>query len=164
MATPIVEQVAAALATTVATVTTGNGYNYTIHTVRRWSRNNVKVEDIKPHLYCRIEQDQPELVQLIASNPPVMELSYTFHVQVFISPSEEDQTAIDTYRNTVWGDVVKAVMTETYAGNDLQTLVREWRVEAPTYFESADGSYDGVDCQFTAFIRTSETDPFTQRS
>lgn len=163
MSTPIVEQVAAALQTAVATVTTANGYNYTIHTVTRPSRKTVKEEDIRPHMYCRIERDTPDLVQTLASNPPILELAYVFHVFVFISPSENDHTSIGTYQETIWADVVKAVAAEFDAGNSLDTLVREWAVLPPQNFESESGSYDGIDIRFQAIIRTNETDPFTQR-
>lgn len=160
MSTPIIEQLASALVTRVQGVTTDNGFNYTLSEVVRPSRQGFNPR----HLLAVVMQEDPEELVQEQGNPPIVQFDYTFSVAVFIVPSDDDTTSLDTYANVLWADVVKRVADDfdsTTAGS-IGMLAYNWRVLPMVRFDEEDG-YFGVVARFVATVRVSETDPYTQR-
>lgn len=160
MSTPIVEQIGSALVTLVQGVTTTAGCNYTLAEVVRPSRKGFDPR----HLLAVVMQEEPNEAENENGNPPILTLEYTWRVDVFIIPSDDDETALDTYANQLWADVTKIVgsaFTVTTAGT-IGALAYNWRVNPPERFLEDDGFF-GVSARFTAVVRVSENDPYTQR-
>lgn len=160
MPTPIVEQVGSALVTLVQGITAANGYSYPVAEVVRPSRKGFDPR----HLLAVVMQEEPESAVDENGNPPILTLDYTWRVDVFIIPSDDDETSLDTYCNTLWADVVKRVssgFSDATAGS-IGMLAYNWRVLPPERFLEEDGFF-GVAARFQSIVRVSETDPYTQR-
>lgn len=161
MADPIIEQVAAAVKTAVETVTTANGYTYTICEVTRETKAGWNPR----HLSALVSQDFTEETFYEAGNGTLLTYPVVFSVIVAVMPPDDDQTSLDRYLNFLMADITKAV-TENW---DVKTpgtiggLVYTWSVLAPIKFTPDAGGFDGIACNFIARIRVEETDPYTQR-
>lgn len=156
MPEPIIEQVAAAMLTRVATVTTANGYFYTLDAIRPGRRNaNPR------HLGAEVWIESPEPVGLSEGNGVIQDIDWNFAVVVYVANTNDDDTPLDRYLTRVWADVVKAVALGYAQGAALDLLAWNWRVNPPLFDVSDE--FDVVIASFTATVRTSESDPYTQR-
>jgi hypothetical protein len=154
MTEPISEQIAQALKTTLEGVTEAAGYSVTIAQVVRPTRTN---QDLRGgHLTAMLLQDDPERADSDA-------LGFTEWLQVFgavvcLSPSEDDDTPIETYANRVIADVQKAWLADGTVGG----LAIAMEPMAPETYIAADGSAVFVAVRVQVHYRHLELDPYSQ--
>lgn len=160
MAYPIIEQLAQAVVTAIATVTIENGYANDL-TVIRESRAGANPQ----HLLAIVMQDYDGETVVIPSNPPILEIPVVFTVAVIVTPDDDDDTAVDQLLNQAWADVTKAMTAgwDTDTAGTIGGLAREWTVLTPERFGPDQGAFDGILCPYRAIVRVSENDPYTQR-
>lgn len=147
---PVSELIARNILTTVAGITTANGYSFNL-TAQRHTRAG----DKRLHLNAIVTQDDPREV----ADPKVYntyEWTLPFHIGVFIVPLPNDTTAIDTYVNVIKADVEKALMVDLYrGGNALNTEIK------PSITVSEEGlEYDLLVINVEVNYRTSAYDPY----
>lgn len=160
MADPIIEQLAAAVVDEVNNVTEANGYNVTLSGVVRDTRKGHSPR----HLLAVIRQDYDEEAGFEQGNPVIVTIPVVWLVNVYVTPSDHDTTAIDRLLNFVWADVTKAITANWNNGTSpIDTLAYGWSVMAPQAFEAGDGSYQGITCRYRSLVRVNENDPYTQR-
>ena len=147
---PVIELIAQNVLATIAGITEAAGFNYNL-TAQRHTRAGDKIK----HLNAVIVQESPRKAhdkKVYNTN----EWLLTFGVGVFIIPTEEDPTAIDTYVNIVRSDVEKAVMVDRYrGGNALDTKILPAEIVAEEGLE-----YDLIVINVEVNYRTSELDPY----
>lgn len=147
--TPVSELIARDVLTTVASVTTGHGYNYTLSASR-----HSRAGDKRQHLNAVIVQHDPREV----SEPKIYntkEWWLPFAIGIYIMPDETDTTPIDQYVNVIRADVENALMADRYRSNNaLDTQVR-----APT-IDVIEGIADLLIVNVEVNYRTSELDSY----
>jgi len=149
MALPVIELIAQNLLQTVAGITEGAGFNYTL-TAQRRTRAGVKRE----HLNAVIVQDNPRAPR-DPKVPNTNEWDLTFAIGVFVIPTETDQTSIDTYVNLITSDVQRAVMKDRYrGGNAMVTRIIPMELAPEEALE-----YDMAVVNVEVNWRASELDP-----
>ena len=145
---PVSEMIAVDVFDTVSEVTTQNGFNYTLAVAR-----HMKTGDKRTHLSALIVQDDPH--EVTNENYNTREWLLPFSIGVYLIPTDNDATPIDTYVNLVTADVQKALMIDRYrGGNALDT-----KIKAP-HLITEEGSFDLVLIQVEVSYRTAEIDPY----
>lgn len=162
MADPIIEQLALAVLDEVSTLTTASvDYNTVLCDVVRDTRKGHNPR----HLLAVIRQDYGDEAGIEhGQGIPIVTIPVTWIINVYVTPSDRDQTAIDRLLNFAWADVTKALSANWNDGTSpIDTLAYGWSVLAPQAFESGDGSYQGIACRYQSLVRVEENDPYTQR-
>jgi len=162
MSTPISEQIAAKLLTTVATVTTANGYNQDLSALRPTRYGGFSVKD-KLALVQQLEPvEDPD--NSVSGNPGAKAWIHPFVIDVFAVPSEQAETAIDTQLNTMRADVEKALMNALPPfGTDFDSLAYNAHIGDPEFLADEDGAFEFVRIIVEIHYRTDETDPYQAR-
>jgi hypothetical protein len=98
-----------------------------------------------------------------AGNPPVVARDLPAIVRGIVKPSDSETTAVDTYKNRFWAEIVKAAcdadLWHQWGGLAINTVVGE--VEGYT---AEDGSVSGVQVTLLITFRTDENNPFNVRA
>jgi len=158
MSEPIVEQIAVDLVTVLETVTTANGYHYSLADVKRPTAGN---DDGPGHLVAVLTQDDPDEDEELShpGNPAADAWEQPFEVEIFVSTSEDAAEAIDTVLNRLAADCAKAIMADPQRSE----LALDTRMLPPRYYRSIDGGYEIVTVRPAVRYRTDEDDPYTAR-
>lgn len=149
MSYPVVERISQSLLDTLNSVKVSNGYNYDL-VVERPTRKGYQAE----HLRAYLEQDNPDEAPIDAYNK--IGWSHGYSVVVFLLPTQEDDTPTDTYTNTVWADIAKALMSNPQLGG----LAEDIKILAPTYFTDVAGELAGFTFHFAVLYRTALDNPY----
>ncbi|QNN23528.1 hypothetical protein HED60_15005 [Planctomycetales bacterium ZRK34] len=162
MPTPIKEQIAALLLSTVAGVTEANGYNYTLSAMRPTRYGKFSIEDKLALVQQLDPEEDPE--NSVAGDPGAKAWIQPFIVDVFAVPSEKSTDAIDTQLNVMCADVEKALMAALPPfGTAFDELAFNASIAPPEFMAKADGSCEWVRVIVEISYRTDETDPYTAR-
>lgn len=153
MSEPIVEQIAAKIATQLATVTTGNGYQQSVASV------------IRPTRYTVPPTPTDRMVVLTQLDPSVIDGPHMFStwrqpfaIDLFLRPSDTSTTILDLLANRFRSDVEKAIMAKrTWDGLAIDT-----RIDAPQSWIRLDDNFEGVTVNISVDYRTKELDPYDQ--
>lgn len=99
----------------------------------------------------------------LPGNPPAQAWDMEVIVAGLVKPSDTDTTAIDTFKNRFWAEIVKAAANDTdwhtWSGNAIDTSVN-----AVEEYTSDDGSFAGVKVTFNIIFRCDENNPFNSRN
>jgi hypothetical protein len=99
MSEPIAEQIMAALRTRVATY---RATTFRSSKIATWQPKNNTI-----HVFQEGIDDNPAID--CPGNPPAKGYTLNAVAAVILKPSDTDATAIDTYKNRSWAEVVKAI-------------------------------------------------------
>lgn len=162
MSTPINEQIAAKILTTVAGVTTAAGYNHTLSAIRPTRYGGFSVVDKLAVIQQLEPEEDPE--NHVAGDPGAKAWVQPFLIDVFAIPSERSDDPIDTQLNTMRADVEKALMAALPPfGADFDSLAYNAHIRAPQYLAEQHGAFEFVRVIVEVHYRTDETDPYTAR-
>lgn len=96
-------------------------------------------------------------------NPPATAWDMPVIVACVLKPSDKDTTAIGTYKNRFWAEIVKAVATgdnwHNFGGLAIDTHISDIEDHLDD-----DGAFAGIQVVVNVLFRTSENDPFTVRA
>lgn len=154
MATPIIEDIAANLLTTINGVTTGNGFNQTI-VCKRPGRVDYDTEAAGDDLEDLVYQTSRERI-----DGPFNLYSWRqgFDIVVFALNDDGSSTTIDTRLNQIAEDISKAVRVDITRGdNAIQTDISQ-----VAFGEVDDGSISVVAIEVMIDYRVLKSDPFTK--
>ena len=153
MTEPLIERIALNLATTLATVTTANGYHQDVADVIRPTR---LADDGLVDRRVLLGQGEPSEAE--DSSEAFKTWLQPFPAVLYVRPSEKDSTPVDTLVNRFRTDVEKAVMVDqTRGGLALDTLVRAYENVL-----SEDGALGGVVVHVEVLYRHRVEDPNDQ--
>lgn len=153
MSLSILEQIAANVASTIAGVTTSNGYTHDLTTYRP-SKAIQTVKDYTAYVtLAAVDRDDTKFT-------PYQHAQWLAHFEVLIGtmPQEGDTTAIGTYQNSIRADVEKALMVDPFRnGLALDTLLMGGET-----LDQDNGGFDGLLIRFDVRFRTLIADPYSQ--
>jgi len=147
---PIVELIAQNVATTLATVTTANGYQY-----------NLAVE--RPHRRDQLPRLRDQLVIPYMGDPLVQDgpLSKTQYQQPFFIlffAAVASGSQVETKVNRITADIIKALMVDrTRGGYAIDTMAGEW-----AEFDDVPAGMDGRVVQIDVQYRVQQNNPYNQ--
>jgi len=157
MPTPRVELIAQNIATTLATITTDNGYNQDV-TVTRPAMNNANTVRGDDHLVLVFRDAER------TENPPHgrMEWRQGFSVGIIKRLDGDDTTPIDQQFLTVAADVMKALRTDYKRGTDSggNPLAIQTDMVGLAWDIAEQGDINSLSVDFIVQYRTDENDPF----
>lgn len=158
---PVVERIAQAVATRLATVTTANGYQVELADVVRPLRRG---DYVPQDSLCVLEQlspfDAPDGDYLMG-NEPARVWVQPFLITLYVQPDETDTTPVDTRVNLIRSEVERAVMAGDGTWGSL--ALGNTHLAGADYIDSADGSYSGVQITLEITYRVPQSDPYTVR-
>lgn len=152
MPTSVLENITANVLATLATITTANGYTYTLSAEREKRYGNTPKDKL-----VVVKQGDPQPLP----DSPGMALQwsqpYYLDIHVQIPEDQNDSLIPSTVLNAICADIHKALLVDRTRGNfSLDTQIaasQEWLVQQ--------GDFDGRTFNFNVNYRTLETDPFT---
>jgi hypothetical protein len=153
MSEPIAEQIMAALRTRVATY---RATTFRSSKIATWQPKNNTI-----HVFQEGIDDNPAID--CPGNPPAKGYTLNAVAAVILKPSDTDATAIDTYKNRSWAEVVKAI-TSVHLWHNWSGLAINTDLGQMEDFTGDDGSAAGVMVRLAIHFRTDENDPFVARS
>jgi len=149
MATPIIEQIAAAIKTALdALVTAGSASK-----AERPLRSGMPSSPQDKHLVL-MQGDASEVEDGAIGHKTWMQ---PFAIDCFVRPSDSSTTPVDTAINTLRADVEKALRDDpTWGGLAIDTIIRD-----PEGFLAGEGT-EGVRVNADVHFRHLEDDPYSQ--
>lgn len=161
MSTPIPEEIISRVATRLALITTGNGYNQTVTVLRPLRLNDDLPGDYR--LVLGIGDHQPAPEHDRPGNPPAVAYNLTILIEGEVRLSDSSTTTIDAAAMTLQADVVKAL---TNAANWYQWggFSIDSKLTGTGINRSGDGGSAGFTFSLVVLYRCSETDPYTVRA
>ncbi len=153
MSTPIIESIAANIATTVDGVKISAGYNQTLHAVR--PKRLTFLQDGWDNGDVVILQEESE-----QTDEPTMYRQWKqyFLLAAFVVDSESATTPIDTRLNQVAADIEKAIMVDRRRGNS--TYVADTRIEDREFWYDPEARSSGVSLRVSVTYRYPDGDPY----
>jgi len=149
---PVAERIMQAVRTRMAAYTSA----YRSSHVATWQPKDLTIHVYQGEIVRNEEMGCP-------GNPPATAWDMTAIVAGIVKPSTTETTAVDTYKNRFWAEIVKAApladLWHTWGGLAYDTQVND--VEDYT---SDDGSAAGVKVSMVIRFRTSENDPYAVRA
>jgi len=116
MSTPILETIAEFIKDAIAEITTGNGYNQTLTSIR--PRRIHITDQINRDLQVVVTQGSPEIFQRVVADNHVVTWRQPFICEAVAVDSDDAATAIETRLNQICADMQKKlVIDETCDGN-----------------------------------------------
>jgi len=161
MATPISEQIAAKIATRLAGITVGNGYELTVSEVARPLRydgfrpQNNQLIVTQGNLTRNDELSAP-------GNPPRTAYGLEFTIAGLLMPTESSTSKIDELRNTFAADVIKCICTPAASWHNWDTLAIDSTISQVDNITTEETS--GFKLSLTIVFRVTENDPYTART
>lgn len=155
----ILERLAKAIMTQLATISVANGYGHTPKSVSRLTMALVEVGSVEDtEIYLCQEPETESLSPMgeereIAErdeNSPMRCLRQTFSIACFVRPKKGDATPIDTYTNNRVADVEKCIAAAdpTWGGLAMGTFIRPQVRFIPSE-EGYFGGYCVIDIDYT---------------
>lgn len=164
MSTSIPELIADELVTRLETITSGNGYPFSVPSVDRIIRG---ARDWRPrNLGLAVEQAIEARNQALdhEGNPAAIGYSLAFNIHAFVRQSDNNTATPDqTTENALVAAIKKAVAgtSDWHQFND-NAIDADWSATRP--FTTSEGDHCGVTLTLTVHYRISETDPYTSRA
>jgi hypothetical protein len=154
MATAIVEQIAQAIATQLATITTDNGYALTVSEVLRPTRLGIDVSPDHYGIVLLAGQRQRETEYDRMGNPPAIAWRQTWSLDLCLRVSDDSTTPIDQLAHAFETEVIQAVFADrTWGGIALDT-----QYSGVEYLPAGE-AYEGMTLLIDTIYRTEEDDP-----
>lgn len=153
MTTPIVEQIAENLKTTVAGITVANGYNQTLTPIRPKRNDWSDVAPVNGMVLISQDDDAPVDNAALSS----IQFAQEFMMDCIVLDSDAVATSIDTRINQVKSDIRKAVMVDPTRGG----LAIDTVIGPSAKFDDGNG-LTGITVTCIIVYRTNLTDPYTQ--
>jgi len=154
MSTPIVEYIAANIATAISAITTGNGFNQTLTAVRP---TRVDWQDVTPenNMVLIVQEDDSPASE---THSPTALWVQTFVLGALVYDSKDAGTALDTRRNQVRSDIRKKLMEDrTRGGYAFNTIIT-----GSANMEDEEGLNIGVIVTVDVHYRILTNDPYTK--
>ena len=148
---PIVEQIAQAIEARLKTITTDNGYQFTVAGVARPTREG----GYKPRdKLLVLQQENPEE----ADDQPAMYRQWwqPWRIDLYVKPPDKSITPIDQTVNIYRAEVEKALLTDRTFGG----LALDARIRPQIDWETVDGAFEGTSIMLAVLYRHLETDPY----
>lgn len=153
MPEPVVEQIMAKVRSRMAVVFT-NAYRST--RIGKWQPKDLVVNVYQGTLEPNAELSCP-------GNPPAQAYDLEAVVAGIVKPSDSNTTAIDTFKNRMAADIVKAA-TDASLWHQWDGLAVNTTIGPAEDYTEETGGLAGVMVRFTITYRTAENDPYTVRS
>lgn len=148
MADCILELISKNILSTLRTVTTLNGYTYTINPSRHSQHGDkpsnlaVIIHQTDPRLGSDETYDKYEWIQ-------------PYDLEIYVIQDQTDTTPSDEILNAVWADIYKALSIDhTRGGYAIDTTIQQ-----PQYFRNIDGAFEGLTFVCEVQYRTDRLDP-----
>jgi len=156
MSYPVIEQVSQAIQTLIEGVTVDNGYNVTVSAVYRPTKiGGVRLRDKSVIL----ELDGKDLDTDGPDGWKTWWVNYS--LSCLISPSDNDETPVDTYIAEFASDIEKALVGhEQFVGLITNGTVMDSEVVDGTTIDSMDGSMTGMHLTLRVQVRHLYEDPY----
>lgn len=155
---PLIERIAAAIATQLGTMAAGDDYHNTPAGVERPPHYNGYTPESK---LLVVQQGPGDVVgEEITSNVTILTWDQVFEIDCMIQQSNTSTTSGDTLINKFAADVQKCLMQPVAA---LDALTTEKHVDGVLPLQFADSSFEGVKVSIRIIYRVSEDDPAEQR-
>jgi hypothetical protein len=146
---PVVEQISVNVLATLQNCTVANGYGYDLAITR------AKFKNEPAHLNGVIFQVSPDDVQDAGTQSE--EWWQMYAVVVYILPTEDDETPIDTYNNACFAAIHNELQKDvTRDGLAVDTVPMP-----PLFFPPVEGEFGGMTYNFKVHYRTRLDDAFT---
>ncbi len=152
MAEPIVEQIMQAVRTRCGAYTA----SYRSSMVAKWQPRDMTISVYQGEI-TRNE------IMSCPGNPPAMAYDIEAIVAGIAKPSDAETTAIDTFKNRMWSEIVKAV-TNADKWYQWGGLAVNTEINSVEDYTSDDGSMAGVKVSMAITFRTDENNPFNARA
>jgi len=155
MSTPVIEHIAANLATVIEGITTAGGYNQTLTVIRprRQDYEDVSLDDG----VCLVTAgDESPVDSAIGTD----QWDQEFFLGCIVLDDDDAETSIDTRINQVKSDIRKALAVEMDTGDMLGGLALDILRGPATKFDDGDG-LSGVVLSCVVSYRTVAGDPYT---
>jgi hypothetical protein len=158
---PVVERIAEKIVARLEQITKANDYNFDVAGVVRPTRLGGFTPE---HLLIVVEQGDPEPPKdpQTEGNPLLQEHYQPWLIKLFVRPSDQDDSPVDTTVNIFLADAIVA-LTDSEE-NDWHSwdglAINSWFAE-PEQFVSNDGSHEGTTLPLLVHYRHPENDPFT---
>lgn len=155
MSTPIIELIAANIATDIDAITTGNGFNYTLVAVRprRVMFLDVEWNDLDVIITQAEENGRSTEVGPGATTT----IKQFFNLMAIAIDNDTETDSIETKQNKVAADIIKKLITDTNRdGNAIDTNIE--RVEPLDIPETL----SGIKVIIEVTYRVKKGDPFTK--
>lgn len=157
MSYPIVEQIAQAIATKLATITTDNGYEVDVAAVIRPTAFGLSAAPA--HLSIVMAQGDEDREDLDATgNPPLIAMRQPFQLALVIRLSDDSSDSFDTIANAFTADVIKAM----FADRQWSNLAIDTELAGLNLLKDEQVGYEGKLVQFDVIYRVAEDDPYSQ--
>lgn len=148
MTEPIIENISANIATTLAGVTVANGYHQTL-TVQRARRSNFDITGEIDYTAVIMQRDETE-----KESAPLCKTdrSINYEVAVLVRNDDRSTDAMDTRKNRVRADIEKALCVDpTRGGYAIDTVL-----------QPPENYTDGISVKFEVWYRTNANNPYSQ--
>ena len=156
MTTPVIENIAANIETTIDLITTGNGFNQTLigHRTKR-----IDFADLTPEngTVLIVTEDEEDRVYLLGGYG-VMEIGQNFALMAVVIDSDDASASIETRIHQVDADIKKKLRADpSRGGYAIDTLIM------PSVKIAEDNlSFSGITVNIKVKYRVKEDDPYTQ--
>lgn len=136
--------------TTLADITTANGFNNTIVSVQRWLQRGNDITLVP----CIVISSGPEDKQPAPN--PLMTCKLAIYLDVYTRQAESDTQATETILHSLLGDIEKALMADyTRSG-----LAQETNFRGNTLFQAVEGSpHVGIIIELEIIYQHNQDDP-----
>ena len=158
MSYPIIEQIAQAIKTKLATIIVGDDYQVTVPEVVRPKTRGIDRVPAHGGIVMVQEESTPDDDYSAVGNPPAVGRVVTFYVAVIIRISESSDQSFDQVSNLFVADITKALMADVHWGG----LAIDSSVGVDQPMMAEDGSFEGTAIPFRVTYRVAENDPYTQ--
>ena len=153
MSVPILENIAEFIKDAVAEITTGNGYNQTLTSIR--PRRIHITDQINKDLQTVVTQGMPELLTGVAASDHLLTWRQPFIIEAIAIDSDDAATAIETRLNQIAADIQKKLAIDETCDGDAHYL----DFEPPEYHHGEKLSVVKMTVNVT--YRVLKTDPYT---
>lgn len=153
MPEPIAEQIVAVIKSRIVT--------YTSDTQRSTRVGTWQPKDGTIVVYQGSLTENPELS--CQGNPPAKAWNMEVVIACLLKPSDTDTTPIDTYKNRIWAEIVKAVNTGTN-WHSMGGLALDSNFGSVEDHTDGDGAFAGVKLSLNVLFRVDEDNPFNVRA
>ena len=157
MATPHLEDIAAAFATRIGTITEANGYEQDLNVIRP---KRVDFRGTWNDLDTLISQAEAEPAESQLSGVKVW--WQAFLIVVLCVDSDDASTSIDTRLNAIAADIEKCIHADVKLTVDSAAMVKRMEVVERNFFDADVGGPGGVSVKVNVLYAKSYTDPYTK--
>ena len=163
----VIERIALEIVTRLESITTTNGYSFTVCSVVRPDRLGQLI--VPEHYGIVVTQGDTNEVEELShpGNPPAIAYETTFSIHCFVRDSDKNPTAFDPAVNEVAGQIVKALRlraADASRWTSMAELAIDSTIKAIKPYPESDGTHSGVTIPLTVLFRHSEGNPYEVRA